>query len=197
MICADLRVSSLHFCSPTERSFTPESLRSLVERSSSFSLEALELRAEARTSQLFSDSAQWLSLHNGKCHCVNVISVKKTQLPSNRLCSPERLQSTVGTHQPRRKEFYSYISKVIVAQVKVSQCGSLGCKNWGKSLTTFFSQITKTKARGEGSNIWIDINKRQGSLNIYKHSQTCTVPFNFQQHSTEGIIFFLSFYFLS
>ena len=53
----DLRVSSLHcgLPSPAESSFTPESCRSLVLRSSSLRLEEVELRTEARASQHLSD----------------------------------------------------------------------------------------------------------------------------------------------
>lgn len=196
MICADLRVSSLHSCSPTERSFTPESLRSLVERSSSFSLEVLELRAEARTSQLFSDSVQWLSLHNGKCYCVNVISVKKhnyrqtdcahlsVSSPKWGLTSPGERSST-----PLSPRLLSLKSRYLRVEVWVART---------EARVSQLSLVRSQKLRlGGESNIWININKQQGSLNIYKHSQTCTVPFNFQQHSTEGIYFFISFYFSS
>jgi len=60
----DLRVSSVQcgLPSPAESSFTPESCRSLVLRSSSLRLEELELRTEARASQLLSDRWQWFSL---------------------------------------------------------------------------------------------------------------------------------------
>lgn len=60
----DLRVSSLHsgLPSPSESSFTPESSRSLLLRSSSLRLEDRELRTEDRASQLLSDRLQPLSL---------------------------------------------------------------------------------------------------------------------------------------
>ena len=53
----DLRVSSVQcgLPSPAESSFTPESCRSLVLRSSSLRLQELELRTEARASQHLSD----------------------------------------------------------------------------------------------------------------------------------------------
>ena len=61
----DLRVSSVQcgLPSPAESSFTPESSRSLILRSSSLRLEELELRTEARASQHPSDRQQPLSLH--------------------------------------------------------------------------------------------------------------------------------------
>ena len=60
----DLSLSSLQcgLLSPAEISFTPESLRSLLLRSSSLRLDALELRTDARASQLLSDKLQPLSL---------------------------------------------------------------------------------------------------------------------------------------
>jgi hypothetical protein len=53
----DLRVSSVQcgLPSPAESSFTPESCRLLILRSSSFRLEDLELRTETRDSQDLSD----------------------------------------------------------------------------------------------------------------------------------------------
>ena len=56
-LITDLRVSSVQcgLPSPAESSFTPESCRSLVLRSSSFRREELELRTEARASQHLSD----------------------------------------------------------------------------------------------------------------------------------------------
>ena len=62
---ADLRVSSVQcgLPSPAESSFTPESCRSLVLRSSSLRLEELALRTEARASQHLSDRRQPFSLH--------------------------------------------------------------------------------------------------------------------------------------
>ena len=53
----DLRVFSVQcgIPSPAESSFTPESCRSLVLRSSSLRLEELELRTETRASQHLSD----------------------------------------------------------------------------------------------------------------------------------------------
>ena len=56
-LITDLRVSSVQcgLPSPAESSFTPESCRSLVLRSSFFRLEELELRTEARASQHSSD----------------------------------------------------------------------------------------------------------------------------------------------
>ena len=60
----DLRLSSLqsgHFNS-TDSSFTPESCRSLLFRSSSLRLEDWELRTEDRASQLLSDRLQPLIL---------------------------------------------------------------------------------------------------------------------------------------
>ena len=61
----DLRVSSVQcgLPSPAESSFTPESCRSLVLRSSSLRLEELELRTETRASQHLSDRLQQFSLH--------------------------------------------------------------------------------------------------------------------------------------
>ena len=64
----DLRVSSVQcgLPSPAESSFTPESCRSLVFRSSSFRLEELELRTEARASQHLSDRWQAFILQTNK-----------------------------------------------------------------------------------------------------------------------------------
>ena len=64
----DLRVSSVQYGlpSPAERSFTPESCRSLVLRSRSLRLEEFELRTEARASQHLSDQRQPFSLNTNK-----------------------------------------------------------------------------------------------------------------------------------
>ena len=64
----DLRVSRTHcgLSSPTDSSFTPESCRLLLLRSSSLRLEDWELRTEDRTSQLVFDSSQPLILERKK-----------------------------------------------------------------------------------------------------------------------------------
>ena len=68
----NLRVSSVQcgLPSPAESSFTPESCRSLVLRSSSLR-QVLELKTEARASQHSSDRWQPFSLHTNKQkHCI-------------------------------------------------------------------------------------------------------------------------------
>lgn len=61
---SDLRISSLQcwFATPTHRSFTPESCRSLLLRSNSLRQEDWELTTEDRSSQLVSVRLQSVSL---------------------------------------------------------------------------------------------------------------------------------------
>ena len=68
LINPDLRVSSSQcgLFSPDDSSFTPESCRSLLLRSSSLKLENWELRTEDRASQLLFDRLQSLSLKKTK-----------------------------------------------------------------------------------------------------------------------------------
>lgn len=65
---SDLTSSSPHcgLCSPTDKSFTPESCRSLLLRSSSFRLEDWELRIKDRGSQVLSERLQPFSLKEKK-----------------------------------------------------------------------------------------------------------------------------------
>ena len=60
----DLRLSSAQFwlSSPTDSSFTPESFRLLLLRSSNLRWDGLDFRAEATTSQWVSESPQLYSL---------------------------------------------------------------------------------------------------------------------------------------
>ena len=62
---SDLRVSSRQFglSSPAERSFTPESCRLFLLRSSSLRWEGLDFRAETREAQLISDNLQLSNLN--------------------------------------------------------------------------------------------------------------------------------------
>ena len=70
----DLRLSSAQFwlSSPTDSSFTPESFRLLLPRSSPLRWEGLDFRAEATTSQWVSESPQPESLSWDR-HYTNVL----------------------------------------------------------------------------------------------------------------------------
>lgn len=67
----DLRLSSLQleFWSPSQSSFTPESCRLLLLRSSMVRLQDGELSADARAVQLFSDRLQTFSLKEAASMC--------------------------------------------------------------------------------------------------------------------------------